>query len=107
MTANYDTEILATVAAGSIDALGATPITYGCSITHIGTGAYNLILPTGDGLISQQCFTSVQTRAGITFAVVSDQSDTYTKTITVFNNAGAVTDTPIDIVVRRSTINPF
>ncbi len=109
MTADYSSQILATVAAATINADGTTPITYGCAITRNSTGVYSLILPTGEGLIDAQSFTWVTAKGpNQAVLVVSDNADTYTKTISSFNNTGgAVVDSGLEVVVQRSTINPF
>jgi hypothetical protein len=109
MTSDYSSQILATVAAATINSDGTTPITYGCAITRTGTGLYNLILPTGEGLIDAQSFTWVTAKGpNAVVLVVSDNADTYTKVVTAFaNTSGTITDSSLEIVVQRSTINPF
>lgn len=104
---SYNKQILADQAAGSIFGDGTTPITYGCSMTRTSTGIYKLILPTGEGLIDAQTFTTVTCKGpGPASAVASDESD-FIKTVTVVNDAGSVVNQNVEIVVRRSTINPF
>ncbi len=109
MTSDYSSQILATVAAATINFDGTTPITYGCSITRNSTGIYSLILPTGEGLIDAQSFTWATPKGpNQVVLVASDNADGYTKTITAFaNTGGAVTDSSLEIVVQRGTINPF
>lgn len=105
----YNAQVLALIAAASINGDGTTPITYGCSITRFSSGVYKLILPTGEGTIDAQTFTRVGGK-GPTQAVIvaSDEADGYTKTFTAFDNGGGgPTDTAIEAVVQRSTINPF
>jgi hypothetical protein len=109
MTADYSSQILATVAAATINFDGTTPITYGCSITRTSTGVYALILPTGEGLIDAQSFTWVTAKGpNQVCLVVSDNADGYTKSVSAFaNTGGALTDSSLEMVVQRSTINPF
>ena len=108
MTADYSSQILATVAAAAVGADGSTPITYGCSITRFATGVYKLILPTGEGIIDQQSFTHVTGKGPAqSVFVVSDENE-YVKTISSFTDTtGAAVDDAIEVVVQRSTINPF
>lgn len=116
---SYNAQLLAIWAAAFIDGAATTgtflptPITYGCSVTKNATGVYKLILPTGEGLIDAQSFTSVQPKANPTalplIACVSDESE-FIKTIVTFSavNSGTTpTDANIEVVIRRSTINPF
>jgi hypothetical protein len=109
MTMSYNTQILALQAAGSINGDGTTPITYGCSLTRFSSGVYKLILPTGLGIIDPQSFTKVTAKGpDTTFPVVSDEADTYTKTITMFDVGGdGPTDSAIEVFVQRSTVDPF
>lgn len=115
MAANYDTQLLAIVAAASINGDGTTGITYGCAITRNGTGIYTLILPTGEGIIEPQTFMRVTPKASSTgifqvpvLIVATNNADTFSKQVSCFsNNGGAPTDCAIEIVVQRSVINPL
>jgi len=108
MTANYDQQILALVAAASIDPLGFTPIAYGCSITRIVSGTYKVILPTGNGVVAGESFTRVTAKAGVgAFPVaisVSDESDVI-KTIMLEDNAGGQIDSGLEVIVQRAVGN--
>ncbi len=110
MTVNYNVQILALVAAASIDPLGLTPICYGCSFTRIVSGTYKIILPTGLGVVDGQSFTHVTPKAGLaaTPAVitVSDESDLI-KTIFAVDNGGGQTDTGLEVTVQRAVRSPF
>ena len=115
-SSTYNSQLLALQAAGSINGDGSTPITYGCSMTRATTGVYKLILPTGEGLIEAQSFTTVTAKAGggglgtapSAIPVVSDESN-FIKTITMFNGTSgtAPEDCSIEVILNRSTINPF
>ncbi len=109
----YSSQILALQAAASIDYDGSTPITYGCAITRFSSGVYKLILPTSLGVIDGQSFTRVTAKmtpgnaGSVCLPVVSDETS-HIKTITMFDNAGSgPTDMSIEVVVQRSTVNPF
>jgi hypothetical protein len=105
---NYSSQILATVAAASINFDGSTPITYGCSITRFSSGVYKLILPTGDAVINSQSFTRATGKfpfaATACLLVVSDETD-YIKTVTAYDGPNSPSDTGVEIVVQRSTIS--
>lgn len=121
--ADYSRQILATVAAASINGDGSTPITYGCSVTRTSTGIYKLILPTGEGVVDGQSFTQVTVKPFVPFAnptwhdngiaQVSDESD-YIKSVSVQRMSsdspdtitGVLVDKSIEIVVQRATVNP-
>jgi hypothetical protein len=108
MTADYSSQILATVAAAEISADGSTPITYGCSITRFATGVYKLILPTGEGLIDEQSFTHVTGKGPAQAVFVVSDESIYVKTVSSFaDTAGTAVDDAIEVVVQRATINPF
>lgn len=109
MAANYNTQILALVAAASVDASMATPICYGCSVTYQASGNYKLILPTGLGVDNAQDFVRVTPKAdplngspvGVS-CVVTDESQLI-KTVSVFsNNGGGPTTSALEIVVMRA-----
>ncbi len=116
---NYDQQVLSLVAAASFtDLLAASLITYGCALTRNSTGVYALILPSGEGLIDAQAFICVTQKAGGNPPVVivatagptgiATGDDYVTKTISCFANVGgAPTDSPLEIVVQRSVVNPL
>jgi hypothetical protein len=105
MTANYDQQLLALVAAASIDPLGFTPICYGCSFTRIVSGTYKVILPTGNGVVADESFMRVTAKAGdaATPAIltVTDESDLI-KTIFAVDTGGGQTDTGLEVIVQRA-----
>jgi hypothetical protein len=116
MAANYDTQILAMVAAAFISSDGSTATTYGCAITRNSTGVYTLILPTGEGLIDPQSFVRVTAKAsivttGITtpvMTVATNLADTFSKQVNCFsNNDGSPTDSDLEIVVQRTVTYPL
>ncbi len=115
MAANYDTQLLALVAAAAINADGTTAITYGCAITRTNTGLYTLVLPTGMGIIDEQSFTRITPKASVTnpaqppvVVVASDLSDNLTKQISCFLNSDAtLADCGLEIVVQRTATYPL
>jgi hypothetical protein len=109
MTADYSSQILALSAAASIHADGSTPVTYGCSITRIATGSYALILPTGEGLIDEQSFTTATPKAALVALNVSDDANGYFKYINSvsLSDGTTATDAAIEVIVHRATVNPY
>ncbi len=109
----YDKQLIAIQAAATINGDGTTPIAYGCSITRFGTGVYKLILPTGEALVDAQTFSTITCKGDGTgtpgadaFAMASDETD-FIKTAVVRNNAGVLVNTGVEMIIQRSTINPF
>jgi hypothetical protein len=105
MATNYNQQILALVAAASIDLAGLTPIAYGCSMTRIACGIYKVILPTGNGVVDGQSFTRVtplnpSTGTGVVI-VVSDESNEI-KTISVWDTAGSQASCQLEVKVERA-----
>jgi hypothetical protein len=108
---SYNKQILATQAAATINGDGTTPIAYGCSVTRSATGVYKLILPTGEGLTDAQTFTQATSKGtgsapGLAYPNVSDESD-FIKTVVMVDATGGLVNQGVEIVVQRSTINPF
>jgi hypothetical protein len=107
MAPNYNQQILALVAAASIDALGFTPIAYGCSVTRISSSLYKIILPTGNGVDASQSFMRVTLKAdpfnnGGTnpVAMVSNESNEIKTIVVTINDADV--DCAMEILVQRS-----
>lgn len=108
-SSSYNKQLLATQAAATINGDGTTPISYGCSITRTATGVYKLILPTGEGLIDAQTFTHVTTKGGSStpaYGVASDESD-FIKTVITLDAGGLLVNSSLEVIIDRSTINPF
>ena len=109
----YDKQLLGIQAAASIQGDGTTPIAYGCGITRTATGVYKLVLPTGEAVTDAQSFTLVTTKGfgsaaapGVALATASDESD-FIKTVVTTDTAGLVVNCSIEMMLFRSTINPF
>lgn len=101
---SYDRQHLACFAAGSIQADGSTPITFGCGMTQISTGRYALTLDVSDGLPENQSFSLVTPKGDSSTPRIANIVDTspFVKDIYVYNNAGALVNTAIEVGLFRS-----
>jgi hypothetical protein len=100
--ASYDKQFLAIQAAGFISADGATNFGFGCNMTRLGTGNYALLLDASAGVVDDESFMQVQPKGTAQrMATVVDTSNTV-KEIFVSNDADAVVDTEIEVVLFKS-----
>jgi hypothetical protein len=102
---DYDKNYLALAAYASIAGDGTSPNAQGCVIARTGAGVYTCTLDADSGITDTQSFTSAQVK-GAAFAVATvEETSNLVKTIRTFNQAGAATDTAIEVQVRKSVQN--
>jgi hypothetical protein len=97
--------MLAVYAAGFINAAGTTKQGFGCSLTKLATGTYQVLFGSDDGLVNNESYTFV-TQKGASSSValspvVEDTSNTI-KTIFMFAGSTVLTDSDLEIAVFRT-----
>jgi len=102
----YERQHLAAFAAGFINDAGTTQVNFGCALTRISAGVYDVILPDDAGLEDRQTFTFVTIKGttGPFYKSVTDLA-LRQKRVSIFNDGASPADSDIEVVLFR-TVNP-
>jgi hypothetical protein len=100
--ASYEKQLLATHAAGFINAAGASIVTFGCQLTRIAVGHYALLLDANAGLVEDESYTVVTPKSSsLILSAVQDLSNTE-KRIRLVNINASSADSDIEVTVQKT-----